>query len=410
MARFAYTAIDADGRERKGALTAPSETAARAQLQQKRLMPVRVAREAAGAAAQSAQKDTPRAVGGASLSHGAQLVFVRQLATLIEASIPVDEALRLIGEQQETAQARRIVADVHDGVLEGQRLADAMARHPKSFPPMLRAAVAGGERSGALGAVLSRLADYLQRSHALRTKIATALIYPAALSLVAITVVSCLMIFVVPSLAEQFKSFNTALPVITQVLIAISGFLAQFWPFVLAAIAGALFVLRAIFAQPAAALARDRALLGLPLFGKQIRAVNASRFARAAATLTASGLPVLDSVRAARDAAPNRYMARVIDAMSSRIEEGETLSGAMRAAGVFPPLLTTMTASGEGSGQVSSMLEKAADHLDQSFEAFTTAALSLFEPAVIIAMGAMVAGIVLAIMLPILQLNQLAIG
>lgn len=409
MARFAYTAIDADGRERSGALTAPNEPAARAQLQQKKLLPVRIVTDAgASDAPPRAQDAAPRR--GAGLSHRAQLVVARQLATLIEASLPVDEALRMIGEQQETASARAIIADVHEGVLEGQRLADAMARQPKSFPPMMRAAVAGGERAGALGATLSRLADYLQRSHALRTKITTALIYPAALSLVAITVVACLMIFVVPSLTEQFRSFNTALPAITQVLIAVSSFLAAFWPVVLGAIVIAVLAVRAVLAQPGPALARDRALLTLPMLGKQIRAVNASRFARATGALAASGLPVLESVRAARDAAPNRHVARLIDAMADRIEEGETLSGAMRAAGVFPPLLVYMTASGEGSGQVATMLEKAADHLDQEFEAFTTAALSLFEPAVIITMGAIVASIVLAIMLPILQLNQLAIG
>jgi general secretion pathway protein F len=416
MARFAYLAVDKDGRERSGALAAPNEAAARAQLEKKHWMPVRLTPAPEAASRGQSEKPSeqgasaPANAGGAKLSARDQMLFARQLATLIEASVPVDEALGLIAEQQEKATARRILADVQEGVVEGQRLADAMARHPRSFSGLFRAAVAGGERSGALGAVLSRLADYLARAHALRTKVQTAMIYPAALSTVAMVVVASLMIFVVPSLTEQFRAFNAQLPLVTQILIAVSGFLSSFWPLLAIGLVALVLFARSVFAQPGPALARDRMALGLPLLGKWIKTVNASRFARAVSTLVAAGLPVLDSVRSARESAANRHVAKLLEKMAVRIEEGEPLSNAMRLSGVFPPLITYMAASGESAGTLAVMLEKAADHLDQEFEAFTTAAMSLFEPAVILLMGAIVASIVLAIMLPILQLNQLAIG
>jgi general secretion pathway protein F len=290
------------------------------------------------------------------------------------------------------------------------RLADALGRHPGSFPALYRAAVAGGERSGKLGFVLNRVADYLGRAHALRTKIQTAMIYPMALSAVATIVIGCLMIFVVPSLTEQFQSYEARLPLITQILIGISSFLANFWLLLLAAIAAAAVFARQALRRSSVQLGVDAAFLRAPLIGRWVETVNASRFIRAVSTLTQSGLPVLDSVRASQESVSNRIVGKAIGQMASRIEEGEPLSQAMRKSEVVPVMVVYMAASGENAGELPGMLEKAADHLDQEFEAFTTAALSLFEPAIIVTMGVVVAGIVLAIMLPILQLNSLAIG
>lgn len=420
MARYAYLAVDRDGRERSGAVTADTEAAARAHIEKKQWVAVRIVAEAVGrgavsapttaaAASSSAPPSSDGRRRGPALSFGDQVLFARQFATLIEASTPVDEALGLIAEQQEKPHVRAILADVQDGVIEGQRLADAMARHPRSFSPLFRAAIDGGERAGALAPVLARLATYLARAQALRSKLTTALVYPAALVFVAVVVIACLMIFVVPSLTQQFATFDADLPLITQVLIAISAFLSQFWILVLVGLAALIVTMRAVLAQPAIALARDRWVLGLPWFGRWSKVVNASRFVRAVSTLTASGLPVLDSVRAARASVGNRHIAAVIARMAERIEEGESLSQTMRTAGVFPPLVASMAASGESAGSLPVMLEKAADYLDQDFDAVSTRAMSLFEPAIILVMGAIVATIVLSIMLPILQLNQLAI-
>jgi general secretion pathway protein F len=410
MPRYSYVAIDEDGRQKRGGLEAANENAARAALHKRKLLPVQVA--PSGAAADAAiTTDAPMpALRGEALSHRALLIVTRQLATLIDAAVPVDEALAMISAQQDNAAAKRIVADVHAGVLEGMRLADAMGRHPKSFSGLYRAAVAGGERSGKLGAVLQRLTDYLARAQALRSKITTAMIYPAALSAVALTVITCLMLFVVPSLTEQFQTFGAQLPLLTRILIGVSGFLVTFWPLLLLAAAAMLWIGALALRRDRVRTALDGAVLRAPLVGKWAQAVNASRFVRAVSTLTASGLPMLDAVRAARESAPNRVVSAAIAAMAARIEEGESLSAAMRRSGVVPPMIAYMAASGENAGELPAMLEKAADQVDQEFEAFTTSALALLEPAVIVVMGVVVAGIVLAIMLPILQLNRLAIG
>lgn len=408
MTRFAYVAIDAQGRERSGALEAADEPAARRRLARQNLMPVRLSRETAGATpapvAQRARSD------GRGLSRRALSIVIRQLATLVEASVPLDDALRMIAAQQDTAVAREVMLDVQDGVVEGLRLAQAMARRPNSFPGLVRAAVAGGERAGALGPVLTRLADHLARADALRAKALTAMIYPIALSLVAVIVVSALMIFVVPSLAEQFRAFDAQLPLPTRILIGVSAFLSAFWPLILLSLAGAALLARRALAAPAIAIAVDENLLRAPLLGKWVRALSASRFARSVATLTASGLPVLDGVRAAREGVANRHVARQIDKMAGWIEEGESFSAALSRAAIAPPLVVYMAASGESAGELPKMLEKVADHLDQEFEAASGAAVSLFEPVLIIVMGVVVASIVLAIMLPLLRLNQLAIG
>jgi general secretion pathway protein F len=408
MARYSYLAIDPDGREQRGGIDAADERAVRAALDRRKLLLVEVSR---ADAKQAHQKATYRhaPVRGA-LRHKDRMLVTRQLATLIGASIAVDEALGILVAQQESPVVRRILSDMRGSIQEGMRLADAMGRHKSSFPGAYRAAIAGGERSGDLGVVLNRLADYLQREHGLRAKITTAMIYPIALSLVAISVVACLMIFVVPTLIDQFKSFHGELPFITNVLIAVSGGLTRFWPLILALIFGGFIVARTLLRQPHIRLGADAAQLRLPVLGRWAKVVCCSRFTRSVATLTASGLPVLEAVRASRDASPNRAFARAVEQMGDRVQEGEPLSHAMRQSGLFPAMVVYMTVGGENSGEFATMLEKASDHLDQEFEGFIDAALSLIEPAIIVLMGAMVAGIVLAIMLPILQLNQLAAG
>jgi general secretion pathway protein F len=405
MASFAYTAVDTDGREKQGSIEAASEAAARSILSGRNLLPVRV-QHAAAADAQRRTR-TRGSADSAKLSHRERVLVTRQLATLVDASVSVDDALGTLAAQEERATVRRIVSDLRQDVQEGMRLADAMGRRKESFPGAYRAAVAGGERSGKLGPVLKRLSDHLAREQALRSKITTAMVYPAALLIIATGVICALMIFVVPTLIDQFTHLNGKLPLPTQILIAASRFLSAFWPMILLGLALAILLLMTALKQPAIRLAFDLGLLKLPLIGKWIGVVNASRFIRSIALMTSSGLPIPESVRVAREAAPNRYVARQIAAMATHIEEGEPLSHALRRSGVVPPLAVYMAVGGEGSGELPLMLEKAADHLDEEFEAFIQVALSLVEPIIILIMGGLVAGIILAIMLPILQLNQL---
>jgi general secretion pathway protein F len=407
MPRYHYLALDIDGRERSGGIDAADEASARAALEKRKLLPVELAaQEAREARRVTRGASAPR--GGGTMPRRALVLFTRQLATLVDAAVPVDEALAMIAAQQDQAGVRRVIEGVREGVLEGMRLADAMGRHPKAFSTLYRGAVAGGERSGKLGFVLTRLADYLGRTHAMRTKVQAAMIYPAALSCVAFMVVCCLMIFVVPSLTEQFQSFDAQLPLLTQILIGVSNFLAAYWALLLIALAALGLWIAALMRREAVRLRFDRAFLDAPLIGRWARDVVASRFVRAVATLVSAGLPVLDGVRGAQEAVANRAAAKAAGEIADRIEEGEPLSQGMRRAGIFPPIVVYMAASGENAGDLAGMLDKAADHLDQEIEAATTSAISLLEPAIIVFMGVVVASIVLAIMLPVLQLNQLA--
>jgi general secretion pathway protein F len=408
--RFSYVAVDAGGRTRSGAVTADTEAAARADLTRRKLLPVKIALEARAQKSPAPGEPALARAGRSAISHKQRLLFTRQLATLIEAAVPVDEALSMIAQQQDRPQVRRVCADVLAGVQEGQRLADALGRHPASFPGLYRAAVAGGERAGKLGFVLNRLSTYLAAAHALRAKITTALIYPAALVIVAVTVISALMIFVVPSLAEQFQSFDARLPLLTQIMIALSAFLTTFWPLIGLGLVGGVLGARALLARPGPRAAFDAWLLKAPLLGRWVVATNASRLVRALSMLAAAGIPVLEALRASREAVGNRAVAAAVDQMALAVEQGEPLSHAMHASRVIPPMAGFMAASGENAGELPAMLEKAAEHLDQEFEAFSASALSLLEPVIIVFMGGAVAAIVLAIMLPILQLNRMAIG
>lgn len=406
MATFHYTALDIDGRRCTGAVEAADESAARRALGRKKLLPVELSSSGAEIRA------TPVAAAGRNdkLGHKALMLVTRQLATLIDAAVPVDEALAMVAAQQDKPAAQRIMSSVQAGVVEGRRLSDSLGRHPSSFTPLYRAAVASGERTGDLGAVLTRLADHLARVEALRSKVVTAMIYPTVLSTVATLVVICLMIFVVPSLTEQFQAFETELPLITQALIALSGFLASYWVFLLGGVALGTVAASRLLQREAVRERVDATFLRAPVVGRWTAAVAASRFVRAVSTLVASGTPVFEGVRIARGAVGNRVAAKAVDGMAEEIERGEPLSQAMRRSGFIPAMAVYMAASGENAGDLPGMLQKAADHLDAEFEAFTSAALSLLEPAIIVVMGAVVACIVLAIMLPVLQLNQMAIG
>ena len=336
-------------------------------------------------------------------------LFTRQLATLITVS-PLEEALRTVSRQAEREELRRVLGAVHAGIVEGRRLSDAMAREPVSFPPLYRAMVAAGEGSGTLPQILERLANLLERQAQVRGKVLSTLAYPVILAIVAAFVVFALMIFVVPKVVEQFQDVGQSLPLLTRIVIGLSNFLAAWWWALL--IAGALAILIAgrALKDEGIRMKFDRMLLGLPLIGRLIRDLHAARLARTLATMVASRLPLLEGLRLTTGTVHNRVLRAASADIAEAIRTGGSLSGALKRAGIFPPLLVYLAASGEASGKLDVMLERAADYLDREFDSFTTTALSLLEPAIIIVMGAIVALIVLSILLPILQLDTLAGG
>lgn len=403
MAAFDYLALDLAGKERTGSLSADSEDDARQRLARRNLSPVRLQPSARVA------KENGAGLFGVRLNVKALTLVTRQLATLISVA-PLEEALRTIAAQAEDRPTRQVLTAVHAGVLEGYRLSEAMARRRESFPALYRAMIASGEGVGALPAILERLADLLERQESVRGKVIGALVYPAMLCVTAVVVVISLMIFVVPKLVEQFDSIGQALPLLTRIVIAISDFLRVFGIYGLAA--GAVGVL--LFAQGLRAkgfrAGVDRMVLRLPLIGRLVRDLHAARLARTLASMTASGLPILEGLMITARTVDNQVLKGAVTDMANAIREGGSLSTAMKRTGVFPSILVYMTASGENSGKLESMLERAANYLEREFNTFTSAALALLEPIIIVIMGGVVALIVLSILLPILQLNTLALG
>ena len=406
MPDFAYVGLDTAGRERRGSVRAATSEAARDQLQSRKLYIVRIepATEAAAPPLLSRGLFVRRKLSAKQLT-----LFTRQLATLVTVS-PLEEALRTVSRQAEREELRRVLGAVHAGIVEGRRLSDAMAREPASFPPLYRAMVAAGEGSGTLPQILERLANLLERQAQVRGKVLSTLAYPVILAIVAAFVVFALMIFVVPKVVEQFQDVGQSLPLLTRIVIGLSNFLAAWWWALLAAAALAILIAGRALKDEGIRMKFDRMLLGLPLIGRLIRDLHAARLARTLATMVASRLPLLEGLRLTTGTVHNRVLRAASADIAEAIRTGGSLSGALKRAGIFPPLLVYLAASGEASGKLDVMLERAADYLDREFDSFTTTALSLLEPAIIIVMGAVVALIVLSILLPILQLDTLAGG
>lgn len=403
MAAFEYEALDASGRRVKGLLSADSEAAARRELRARRLAPLAVSR--ADKAPGEGSNLLDNLFGAKRIKASELMGITRQLATLINAGMPVEEAVGLVGGQEASAHASRALLTVRARVTEGERLSEAMAAEGRSFPPVYRAMISAGEGAGGLGLVLDRLADYLEKAEALRRKVATALIYPAVLAVIALGVVGVLLTVIVPSIAEQFDSMGMSLPVLTQIMIGLSGFLSSHGIWLLI---GALVVALASYALLQRLVVRKafhKLRLGVPLLGSLERKIEAARAARTLSILIASGAVLPDALRAARGSANNEVIKDKLTGVVEQVETGRGLADALRSAGVFPALMLYMVAAGERSGRLSEMFERSAEHLEAEIDGVVTAGLSLLEPGIIIAMGGVVVLIVLSILLPILQLN-----
>lgn len=400
MPEFDYLAIDPAGKERRGSLTAPSADDAKLSLNQRKMFVVRLepGKPNHGYALLSFARRR--------LSAKQLTLFTRQLSTLVEVS-PLEEALRTISRQSEQDHVRTIVVHVHAGLTEGRRLADAMALESKSFPPLYRAMVSAGESSGSLPLIMDRLAELLERQAQVRGKVTAALAYPIVLALVAIGVVAALMMFVVPKVVEQFDTVGQKLPLLTRIVMGLSHLLASYWWAVLLFLVLAAAIGWRALKEESIRTSVDAFLLRLPLIGRLIRDLHAARMARTLSTMVASRLPLLEGLALTAQTVHNRVLRHATEDIVEAIRGGGSLSAALRRAGVFPPLLVYLTASGEAAGRLDMMLERAADYLEREFDRFTATALSLLEPAIIVIMGGVVSIIVLSILLPILRLQSL---
>jgi len=411
MPDFDYVVIDAAGKERRGHLRAETMEQAREALTGRKLFVVRMA-EGRGNADHAARGDTSvrerplLSFNRSRLNTKELTLFTRQLSTLAQVS-PLEESLRTINRQSERGHVRTIVSRVHAGVLEGRSLAEAMTSEAKSYPPLYRAMISAGERSGSLSALTERLALLLERQAVMRSKILTALAYPTVLALFAVVVVAALMIFVVPLVVEQFDTLGQQLPLLTRIVMGLSAFLAGWWWAILIFLAlagvGGWRALR----NEALRLRFDGMLLRVPFLGRLIRDLHAARMARTLATMVESRLPVMEGLALTVPTIHNRVLRAATEDIVEAVRGGGSLSSAMRRADVFPPLLVYLAASGESAGKLDVMLERAADYLEREFDSFTAAMLSLLEPLIIILMGGVVAVIILSILLPIMQLQNL---
>ena len=401
MPAYEYVALDARGRNLKGLIEGDSPRQARGMLRDRGLTPLEVQE----VAEQKSQKTTLFRRGGISSTELA--LFTRQLATLSRSGLPLDEALAAVAQQSESAKVRRIALGVRSGVTEGNTLAQALSQFPGAFPPLFRATIEAGEHSGKLDYILERLADHVERQQSTRSSVSLALLYPAILTLVAIGVVVALMTYVVPKVVGVFESIHAQLPPLTRGLIALSNFLREDGWILLVLIVIATIAFARAMRNETFQRRVHRWLLRLPLIGRLIRGSNAGRFTRTLGILFGSGVPILDAMRIGTQVVSSLPMRDAIETATLRVREGATVNKSLAESGLFPPITLHLIASGESSGKLDEMLDRAAESQEREVATLISMLLGVFQPALIIAMGGMVLVIVLAILVPIFDLNNM---
>jgi general secretion pathway protein F len=410
---YRYTAADSLGKDQLGVLEADSARQARQLLRNLGLVPLVVEPVESEAVRRGAG-----AMRGRRLSQTELAVLTRQFASLMAAAMPIADALTVLVEQSEQQSMREMMASIRTEVRGGMSLSNALARHPRQFPAIYRALIAAGEESGKLGSVLTSLADYIEDRARLQQKITLAFVYPIILTVVSLLVVIFLLTYVIPQVVEVFAQTRQALPLITRVMIGASSFLRSYGLFLAGAVAAAFFAVERALRIEAVRLRWHRRVLRLPVVGALSRSLNTARFASTLAILVGSGVPMLRSLQAAGETMTNLALRQRVNDASQRVREGTSLARALRAedadtAGpgrlrLFPPVLIHLIGSGESTGKLPEMLARAADMHSREAERRAMLLTSLLEPALILTMGVVVMAIVLAVLMPIIEINQLA--
>ena len=400
MAAFDYKALDYKGKTVKGVIEAETARQARQQLKEKGLIPVEMEQAQIKEKKQAKQGAFVRGISTAELS-----LIARQLATLVQASMPLEECLKALAEQSETPRLKSMLTSVRARVVEGYTLSDSLGDYPHIFDNLFRSMVAAGEKSGHLGAVLERLADYVENRQQIKNKLNQAMVYPAVLTVAAVAIVSFLLTSVVPDIVGQFTSTGAELPQMTKILLILSDFITQWGLLVLIIIFAVFLITKTLLKKQSHRLNWDRKILSLPVVGKVSRGINTSRFARTLSICTSSAIPLLDGMKVSANVMGNTWVkSRVLEA-ADRVREGTSLRAALENSKLFPPMMLHMIASGERSGELESMLRRAADNQDRDFESQVNIALGIFTPLLVVIMAGVVLFIVVATLMPIIQLN-----
>ncbi|MDM8891740.1 type II secretion system inner membrane protein GspF [Escherichia coli] len=413
MALFYYQALERNGRKTRGMIEADSARHARQLLRGKELIPVHIeARMNASTGGMlQRRRHAHRRVAAADLA-----LFTRQLATLVQAAMPLETCLQAVSEQSEKLHVKSLGMALRSRIQEGYTLSDSLREHPRVFDSLFCSMVAAGEKSGHLDVVLNRLADYTEQRQRLKSRLLQAMLYPLVLLVVATGVVTILLTAVVPKIIEQFDHLGHALPASTRTLIAMSDTLQTSGVYWLAGLLGLLVLGQRLLKNPAMRLRWDKTVLRLrwdktvlrlPVTGRVARGLNTARFSRTLSILTASSVPLLEGIQTAAAVSANRYVEQQLLLAADRVREGSSLRAALADLRLFPPMMLYMIASGEQSGELETMLEQAAVNQEREFDTQVGLALGLFEPALVVMMAGVVLFIVIAILEPMLQLNNM---
>jgi len=416
MAAFDYQAVDSRGKTKKGVIEGDTPRQARALLRDQGLMPTEVTATLSNKVSNNTTNSTSNIKNALTKTNkgkvnAAELALItRQLATLVESGLPLEESLMAIAEQSEKHTIKSMIMGVRTKITEGYGLAESMAEFPKVFNRLYRAMVAAGEKSGHLDKVLNRLADYTEQREQMRSQLIQALVYPVIMTVVAVGVISILLTKVVPQIVGQFEHMGANLPSSTKFLIASSDFLQANGFFIVLFIALIIFAFAQLLKKPAFEMAYHQRVIHLPGIGKVAKGLNTARFARTLSILSASAVPLLESMKISGEVLDNLYIKQQVKLAADKVREGASLRLSLEQTKLFPPMMLHMIASGEKSGQLEQMLGRAADNQDKEFEALMNISLKAFEPALMVVMAGVVLFIVMAILEPILKLNTFVGG
>ncbi len=402
MGAFEFVALNKSGKESKGLIEGDTPRHVRQILRERQLLPIKVTEVAQKDASGKRSINVRRGLSANELA-----LLTRQLATLAEAGLPLEEALLAVSEQNENPRAKSILLGVRSRVLEGHTLADGLADFPQAFPEIYRATVAAGEQSGHLDMVLERLAEFTESRQILQQQIRNAMIYPIALVLTAIGIISFMLSYVVPKVVYVFENYGQELPLLTRIMIASSDFLRDYWLFLIVGIVATIYGLRQLLRREGPRRKYHRLLLRIPIVRTLTRGINTARFTQTLSILASSGVPILTALHIASQVVVNIPMREAVEEASLRIREGAMISKSLAASKLFPPMTTHLIASGEASGRLQEMLSRAAINQEREVDGLISTLLGIMQPLLVIVMAVIVLLIVLAILLPIFEINNL---